>query len=158
MIKFASISVLLFAVCLAPGAKGQSALTQPTVISSSGGVLDITLTMDYGDVAVHTTTFTNTRLLGGTYPGPTLKIQPGDQVRILFQNNLVEQVGSVKTGDNVYKLPDTSNLHFHGGHVSGELPSDDVRLEVGPQSSYQYDTTFPSNHMPGTHWIHPHLQ
>ena len=40
---------------------------------------------------------------------------------------------------------------------SGELPSDDVTLKIPPGDSYQYESFFPANHAPGTHWIHPHV-
>ena len=47
-------------------------------------------------------------------------------------------------------------MHFHGLHVSGELPSDDVTHSVNPGESYSYLTTLPDSHMGGTHWQHPH--
>jgi FtsP/CotA-like multicopper oxidase with cupredoxin domain len=82
---------------------------------------------------------------------------PGDELYVDYQNNLILQDGTSPNGDgNTYHKPDHSNLHYHGGHVSGELPSDDVRMSVAPQGSYQYYTKFPDNHLPGTHWIHPH--
>ncbi|CAB9506477.1 Multicopper oxidase mco [Seminavis robusta] len=149
---------LLTFLALVAMAQGQGdLLTEPTVMESSGGSLDITLNMNYADVAGPHYTFTNARLFEGTYPGPTIKISPGDNVRILFKNNLSQQSGAVLSGTNVYHKPDTANIHFHGGHVSGELPSDDVREGVSPGSEYQYETLFPSDHMGGTHWIHPHF-
>ena len=57
---------------------------------------------------------------------------------------------------NRFSAVDESNLHFHGLHVSGELPSDDSTHVVGPGQRYEYQTSLPHNHMPGTHWIHPH--
>ena len=30
-------------------------------------------------------------------------------------------------------------------------------MRVPPQSSYQCETEFPDNHLPGTHWIHHHV-
>ena len=112
-------------------------LTEPTVISSSGGTLDITLTLSYATVSESHFTFTNARLFNGQYPGPTLKINPGDRVRILYKNELTFQSGAVQSGTNVFHKPDTTNLHFHGGHVPGELPSDDVRLEIAEGSEFQ---------------------
>jgi len=57
---------------------------------------------------------------------------------------------------NSYSVPNESNLHFHGLHVSGEVPSDDTTLVVPPGESYQYMTTLPEDHMPGIHFMHPH--
>lgn len=133
------------------------ALVQPTVIQSSSGLLDTTLTIEYGDFSGPDYTVTNTRLLNGLLPGPTLRLDAGDTLRILFKNQLELQSGAVSGAENEFTDPDHSNLHFHGGHVSGELPSDDIRLSVAPGDEYQYETVFPTNHLPGTHWIHPHV-
>jgi len=133
------------------------ALVQPTTIDSSGGLLDTTITMQYGDFSFSTYSFTNARLFNGLYPGPTIRIRAGDTVKILFQNNLEYQSGAVQSGTNIFHQPDNANLHWHGSHVQGTLPSDDVRLSVAPGDSYQYEVTFPTNHMAGTHWIHPHV-
>jgi len=132
------------------------ALIQPAVQGSSDGVLDTILTLGYGDHTSAVHSMRNTRLFNGTLPGPTLKIKAGDTLKILFQNNLQEQAGRNEV-ENEFSYPDTSNLHFHGAHVSGELPSDDVTLRVSPGSEFQYESHFPANHMPGTHWIHPHV-
>ena len=137
----------------------EDALVQPVIIDSSSGILDSVIYLDYADITEPDGLFsiTNTRLFNGTIPGPTLRISVGDTVRIIFQNNLSLQDNSVLSGDNEYHKPDHSNLHFHGGHVSGELPLDDVRMSVNTGDSYQYISEFPSNHMPGTHRIHPHV-
>jgi len=134
-------------------------LIEPEIVESVNGILDITLTIQYATWTQNGTNFVlrNTRLLNGSLPGPTLRISPNDTLRILFKNELELQPDAVNSGSNVIGYPDHSNLHFHGGHVSGELPSDDVRLKVEPQSSYQYETKFPKNHMGGTQWIHPHV-
>jgi FtsP/CotA-like multicopper oxidase with cupredoxin domain len=98
----------------------------------------------------------NTRLLNGQMPGPTIRVKAGDEMRILFKNKLQQQDTRVTT-ENKFSYPDSSNLHFHGSHVSGELPSDDVTYKVDPGDEYQYETHYPENHMPGTHWLHPHV-
>lgn len=133
------------------------ALVEPDSVESSNGLLDIELHLEYGSFSGPFYSFTDTRLLNGTFPGPTLKLSAGDTMRILFKNNLELQDDAVTGQENEYTDPDHSNLHFHGGHVSGELPSDDIRMAVEPGDEYQYETTFPDNHLPGTHWIHPHV-
>ena len=120
---------------------------QPNVVESENGLLDIILTMEYAQHSDDAVTL-NTRLFNGTLPGPTLKVRAGDTMRILFKNQLSEQAGQV-TGANVYGVPDDTNLHFHGGHVSGELPSDDVTYTVLPGDEYQNETIFPDTHHPG---------
>jgi len=155
MIRCLAFSLLFCSLYSQVRAQGD-ALVQPTTIDSSAGVLDTTLTIQYATINGPFYTLTNTRLLNGVLPGPTLRVDPGDTMRILFQNTLTQQANT-NFGNNQFTKPDHSNLHFHGGHVSGELPSDDVRMDVAPQSQYQYITEFPGNHMPGTHWIHPHV-
>eukprot|EP00287_Rhodomonas_sp_CCMP768_P005127 CAMPEP_0196740098 /NCGR_PEP_ID=MMETSP1091-20130531/29045_1 /TAXON_ID=302021 /ORGANISM="Rhodomonas sp., Strain CCMP768" /LENGTH=490 /DNA_ID=CAMNT_0042085031 /DNA_START=156 /DNA_END=1628 /DNA_ORIENTATION=+ len=98
-------------------------------------------------------TFT-TRALNGTIPGPTIRLMPGDVFSIEFQNKLADQ--GIQYEHNAYSAPDESNIHFHGLHVSGELPSDDTTVVVSPGQSRQYSTQLPASHMPGTHWLHPH--
>lgn len=152
---FVGVSIL----SVTPTSVGQSVgeiLELPPVIESENGLLDITLTLEYGDHTAAGYALLDTRLLGGTLPGPTIKVRAGDTMKILFQNQLRAQPGR-NEGKNEYSFPDTSNLHFHGAHVSGELPSDDSTLKVSPGEEYQYETVFPEDHMPGTHWIHPHF-
>jgi len=134
-------------------------LVEPEIIESVNGVLDIILTIQYATWTQSGTSFVlrNTRLFNGTLPGPTLRVSPNDTLRILFKNELDFQSDAVNSGSNTLSYPDHSNLHFHGGHVSGELPSDDIRLKVSPQDEYQYETKFPANHMGGTQWVHPHV-
>jgi len=151
------ISTLAFVLSIIKVNAQGDTLVQPQIIDSVSGVLDTTLTIEYGDFSGPSYSFTDTRLLNGMLPGPTLRLNAGDTLRILFKNELELQDGAVSGLDNEFTDPDHSNLHFHGGHVSGELPSDDIRMAVAPGDEYQYETVFPENHMSGTHWIHPHV-
>ena len=126
----------------------------PEFIVGDDDILDVTITVDYGVLYLDGRTI-NTRLLNGIAPGPTLRVKAGTYMKVLFVNDLVAQNTSVHE-HNAYQSPDTSNLHFHGPFISGELPSDDVTQGISPGDSYQYLTTFPEEHMPGTFWIHPH--
>ena len=94
----------LFVVC-----SGQTAgelLVQPTVISSDNGVLDTQLTLDYTNYVGAMHSMQNARLFNGQLPGPTLRFEAGDVLRITFINNLEEQPNTVTTG-NSFKNPDT---------------------------------------------------
>jgi hypothetical protein len=66
-----------------------------------------------------------------------------------MKNLLTTQDGVNEEPHNVFGNPDTINLHYHGGHVSGEEPSDDVYIKIRPGDKYEYFTNFPDNHMPG---------
>ena len=50
---------------------------------------------------------------------------------------------------NTFSYPDSTNLHFHGAHVSGEAPADDTSLIIDPGESYNYEVPFPETHMGG---------
>jgi suppressor of ftsI len=76
----------------------------------------------------------------GTFPGPTLKIRPGDFLRIELINDLSEE----------------TNLHVHGLHVSPLTPGDNVLLHIPPGERFVYEYTLPKNHPAGTYFYHPH--
>jgi FtsP/CotA-like multicopper oxidase with cupredoxin domain len=105
------------------------------------------------------------------YPGPTFRVQPGDSVRILLVNDLPAQASDTAcetypastrspnpdVTPNCLHGPNSSNIHFHGFHVSPRDSADNVLLEVLPQGGrYQYAFSIPMNQAPGTHWYHPH--
>ena len=83
-----------------------------------------------------------TQALGynGTSPGPTLRVAPGDVLRVTLAND----------------LDATTNLHTHGLHVSPEGNSDNVFLIVEPGQSARYEYAIPADHPTGTFWYHPH--
>lgn len=106
-----------------------------------------------------------TRLLNGRYPGPVLRVRPGECWFVDFHNQLPpvatphdRNVSSSSSHfrNNQLSAPDETNLHFHGLHVSGEIPSDDVTAAVGPGQRHVYRLDVPDRHMPGTHWVHAH--
>jgi suppressor of ftsI len=109
-------------------------------VYSKNGFLNTTLVAEYkiGKVGNQTTT---AMVYNGSIPGPTYHVYPGDKVII----NLVN------------RLNESTNLHFHGMHVSPENNSDNVFLEIAPGKTQQYVVDIPKNHEPGTDWYHPHL-
>ena len=148
------------------------------VLSSENGVLRASLTFELathnlvvvqeeeeeedresvGSSTSSTTTTTTlalrTRLFNGVFPGPTFRVQPGDTIELNFTNRLADQ--SIPFHENKFSAPDETNLHFHGLHISGELPSDDITKVIKPGETFLYTVTLPDDHMPGTHWLHPH--
>lgn len=102
-------------------------------------------------------------------PGPTLRVNPGDSVRILLTNNLPPdphphqcQSYPVSKGPpndkfpNCFHGPNTTNIHYHGMHVTPSGTGDNVLLEIGPDSSFQFAYRIPMNQASGTMWYHPH--
>lgn len=74
-------------------------------------------------------------------PGPRLEAKPGDTVRIHFSN----------------RLSQSTNLHFHGLHVSPTGNADNIFLSVPANETLTYELTLPQNHPAGTFYYHPHL-
>jgi FtsP/CotA-like multicopper oxidase with cupredoxin domain len=49
-----------------------------------------------------------------------------------------------------------TNLHTHGLWVSPTGNSDNVLNVIAPETSFQHEYLIPKDHVPGTHWYHPH--
>jgi len=111
----------------------------PAVVASRDGVLEMTLT------AARTTVDVAGRpvvaaVYNASYVPPTLRVQPGDVVRLRLVND----------------LDDETNLHTHGLSVSPLGNSDNAFLHVAPGGAQDYEIRIPSNHAPGLYWYHPH--
>src|SRR5438552_3294858 len=73
--------------------------SEPPVIRSRGGVLRVTLHPHPSSAVVNGRRILGMETFTGIYPGPTLRVRPGDTIRMRFING----------------LPGTfTNLHFHG--------------------------------------------
>lgn len=115
------------------------ALTQPEELASRNGFLELALTaapkrLRVGGREASVQTF------NGSLPGPTLRVAPGDTIRIAMTND----------------LPSPTNLHVHGLHVSPRGNSDNPFLSIAPGDSFDYEILLPKDHPPGTYWYHPH--
>ena len=90
------------------------------------------------------------RSFNGMPVGPTIRVRPGDTLRIVLDNQLgVQQPDAVgqffwhrqpkdKTGSwdhdhDVYSHPNYTNLHLHGMHVSPAGVADNVTRRCAPQ-------------------------
>src|SRR5207244_4495914 len=94
-------------------------LVQPPVIRSQNGVLTATLTESVGPARVGDTNVVDAWTYNGSYVGPTLMANPGDLLDLTIVN----------------QLPEPTNLHTHGLHVSPEGKSDNVLSKSNPASS-----------------------
>jgi FtsP/CotA-like multicopper oxidase with cupredoxin domain len=122
---------------LRPAASGEP-LREPDVAASVDGVLDLSLTAAAG-----------VRLAGrdtsawgfnGSSPGPTLRVRPGDMLRVRLVNHIDQP----------------TNLHTHGLHVSPQGNGDNPFVTIVPGDSFDYAIRIPANHPSGTYWYHPH--
>src|SRR6266436_6608403 len=85
---------------------------------------------------------------------PTLRLSPGDQLKINYINDL-----PAKPQETCAITPcmDMTNLHFHGLTVSPDAPQDDVLdMMAMPGKSLHYTVQIPNNHSPGLYWYHTH--
>lgn len=100
----------------------------------------------------------------GTVPGPTFRMNPGGTLQISLTNNLnqADNIDCHTTGTEFCES-ETTNFHTHGLHISpsgpdgNDISSDSIFVILPPGGNTQrYSFTIPDNHMPGTHWYHPH--
>lgn len=99
----------------------------------------------------------STRGFDGTVPGPTIRVAPGENLKITLRNQLGVPQSEVRVPNNEFQLFNTTSLHTHGLHVSPRRPADDAFFRVLPGDSADYAYHIPSYHAPGTHWYHPHV-
>jgi len=103
----------------------------------------------------------------GDVPGPIIRVKPGETLRIKLKNDLGPgpgyescdmsnaQLGFFMNPDTICALNYT-NLHTHGLHVSSKGQGDSIFRVAAPGEEIEYEIPVPANHMPGTHWYHPH--
>ncbi|HTZ90035.1 MAG TPA: multicopper oxidase domain-containing protein [Alloacidobacterium sp.] len=103
------------------------------------------------------------RSYGGCKSGPTIEVNPGNTLRIELDNQLsANDPSCYKNPPSGLSLPpgvgcfNTINLHTHGLHVSPAGNSDNVLLNIAPQTNFPYEINIPSDHPAGTFWYHAH--
>jgi FtsP/CotA-like multicopper oxidase with cupredoxin domain len=114
-------------------------LREPPRVHSRGGLLTLTLQADERKAFV-AGQLRQAIVYNGSFPGPTLVVDPGDRIRLRLVN----------------RLEDPTNLHTHGFHVSPEGNSDNVLLHIPPGETFDFEFDLPRNHAPGLNWYHPH--
>jgi FtsP/CotA-like multicopper oxidase with cupredoxin domain len=103
------------------------------------------------------------RSYGGCKSGPIIAISPGDTLRIKLINELSANDPSCwDTPPAGLSMPpgvgcfNTINLHTHGLWVSPVGNSDNVLLNIVPQTTFDYEYNIPPEHPSGTFWYHAH--
>ncbi|HYE48883.1 MAG TPA: multicopper oxidase domain-containing protein [Azospirillaceae bacterium] len=164
---------------------GAAELQMPPAMPSEKGVLQLTAEFasyaipgGTAPVTVKTRAFT---VPGGTLlASPTIRVKPGDRLRIDLHNNLPYAVdqGDGEMSDTSPHGFDVLNVHTHGLHVSPNGHSDNVLLSLYPKASpkdvldhcahhmggkalcgkerFDYTIEIPKDHPAGTYWYHPH--
>jgi FtsP/CotA-like multicopper oxidase with cupredoxin domain len=130
-------------------------LVEPEVRRSVDGVLATTLTMKYAylDIGGYRLFL---RTYEGTVPGPTLRVKPGDTLKIKLVNDLPPNRDITPQNTSLPHNFNRSNFHSHGLHVSPSGISDNVMRSMEPGQTYDVEIAIPQDHIPGTNWYHPH--
>jgi FtsP/CotA-like multicopper oxidase with cupredoxin domain len=85
---------------------------------------------------------------------PTLRVSPGDQLKITYINDLPARP---KESCAITPCMDMTNLHFYGLEVSPDAPQDDVLdMMAMPGEFLSYTVQIPKGHAPGLYWYHTH--
>jgi suppressor of ftsI len=142
--------ILAIAVFGSLGLKGSSkaSLPSPPELRVKNHILSLTLH------AAIARDGKNSFYFSGQPIAPTLRLSPGDQLKITYVNDL-----PAKPPEACLAGPcmDMTNLHFHGLTVSPDAPQDDVLgMMAMPGQSLHYTVQIPTDHPPGLYWYHTH--
>ncbi len=132
-----------------------SPLVEPETRRSAGGELRTRLRVCYAykDIGGYRLSL---RSYEGTIPGPTLRVRPGDVLRIRLINDLPPNPDAVPLDMALPHHFNTTNFHLHGSHVSPGGIADNIFRSMEPGQSYDIEVAIPSDHTRGTYWYHPH--
>jgi FtsP/CotA-like multicopper oxidase with cupredoxin domain len=130
-------------------------LVEPEVRQSVDGLLETELLVQYAYAATGGYRLFM-RTYEGTVPGPTLRVQPGDTLRIRLINALPPNRSDVLFDQDLPQQLNTTNFHFHGSHVSPDGISDNIFRVMQPGETYDIEIAIPDDHTRGTYWYHPH--
>ena len=132
------------------------------------GFLTYSYTINDGSMSVYNSTTSkydpSVLTTGDSYPGPTLKVNRGDTLKITLLNNLKFTddfisnnnfvITSVADGTTIKEMP--LNNHTHGLHVPPTGSSDNVILTIPAEQGFVYEYKIPQNQPDGLYWLHPH--
>lgn len=127
-----------------------------------GGDVNVTLDVKYAENTIYNPATGQSdkvrlRSYNGDLVGPTIRVRPGDTLRVKLQNNLdAEPCIRPQGTHNIPNCFNTTNLHTHGWHVSPTGNSDNVFLELAPQTTFDFEFNLPKDHPSGTFWYHSH--
>ena len=108
---------------------------------------------------------------GTSYPGPVLMVEPGDQVRLNFSNDIriadlndkqTEQATLVQNSTPGNTASDglggttSTNFHLHGSHTNPGGFGDNVISRFTTGQDWTTIIDLPEDHGQGSYWYHPH--
>jgi FtsP/CotA-like multicopper oxidase with cupredoxin domain len=155
------------------GAKPSPEKCEQGTVEVNGRIVKVTLKEMYADSFIYNPAKDDPqpnhmdrvrlRSYGGCKQGPLIPVSPGDTLRVNLINDLpADDPTCWHTPPSGLSLPpgvgcfNTINLHTHGLHVSPSGNSDNVLLNIAPQTSFPYEINIPEDHPAGTFWYHAH--
>jgi len=133
----------------------EAPLVEPEVRRSVNGVLSTSLRCAYAyrDIGGRRLYL---RSYEGRSPGPTLRMKPGETLKIRLTNDFPPNRDLVPQDLSRPHQFNNTNFHFHGAHCSPSGIADNVMRAMVPGNAYDIEITLPSDHTRGTYWYHPH--
>jgi FtsP/CotA-like multicopper oxidase with cupredoxin domain len=133
----------------------EAALVEPEIRRAVDGELRTSLRVGYAykDIGGYRLSL---RSYEGGLPAPTLRARPGDTLRIRLVNALPPNPDAMPLDMALPHHFNSTNFHFHGGHVSPDGISDNVFRVMEPGQSCDVEIKIPEDHTRGTYWYHPH--
>jgi FtsP/CotA-like multicopper oxidase with cupredoxin domain len=113
-------------------------------------------------------------MFGDDIQSPTLRVHPGDEIVLRLRNELPESGDLSAPEERPFPhghsmeiagpcgggrlSASSTNLHFHGMHISPACHQDDVISTLVEPSGgwYEYRFKIPKDQPPGLYWYHPH--
>jgi FtsP/CotA-like multicopper oxidase with cupredoxin domain len=138
-----AVAFIIASFTLAAAAQGSPLAHMPEV-RSQNGVAQLTLTaVQNPKNGLPAFSF------NGALVPPTIRVNPGDRIELLYVNALPTPVHQSFTN--------MTNLHFHGLKTSPNAPGDDtITIMLMPGQTYHYVVAIPKDESPGLYWYHPH--
>jgi FtsP/CotA-like multicopper oxidase with cupredoxin domain len=130
-------------------------LIEPEVRRSANGVLATRLRCAYAYRDIGGFRFYFRSYEGGL--APTLRMKPGETLKIRLINNLPPNRDLVPAKPSYPHQFNNTNFHFHGAHCSPSGIADNVMRLMEPGKSYDIEIALPGDHTRGTYWYHPHF-
>jgi FtsP/CotA-like multicopper oxidase with cupredoxin domain len=129
-------------------------LVEPEVRRSANGVLSTSLRCAYAYRDIGGRRLYLRSYEGGS-PGPTLRMKPGETLKIRLINDLPPNRDMMPSNTSYPHHFNSTNFHFHGVHCSPSGIADNVMRPMEPGKSYDIEITLPADHTRGTYWYHP---
>ena len=150
-----------------------TAVHQPPALFSSNGVLNVRFS--YQQTTDSVGRLLHCFMTDTGIEEPTLHVNPGDTLNITVTNNTpMQPFGETYTAPNcgdatvqftppangIASVGASVNIHYHGTNVTPQCGGDNVTrtlINPGPEHTFQYSFTFPTDEPPGLYWYHPHV-